>query len=134
MRLTLLQRHLFRELFSLFFLSAGLLLTLILIGRAVQMRELFLGLDLGLVDVGLLFAYMTPLFLMLVIPVACMFSVFLTFLRMNTDREFIALKAGGVSLYQMIPAPIVFGLLCGLLTLWVSLFWKKHSSRKKWLP
>lgn len=123
MRLTLLQRHLFRELFSLFFLSAGLLLTLILIGRAVQMRELFLGLDLGLVDVGLLFAYMTPLFLMLVIPVACMFSVFLTFLRMNTDREFIALKAGGVSLYQMIPAPIVFGFLCGLLTLWVSLFW-----------
>lgn len=120
---TLLQKNLFRELFSLFVLSASLLLTLILIGRAVQMRELFLGLDLGLTDIGLLFLYMTPIFLMIVIPVACMFSVFLTFLRMNTDREFVALKAGGVSFYQMTPAPVIFSVLCAALTLWVSLFW-----------
>lgn len=120
---TLLQRQIFRETAHLFILGTGVLLTLILISRAVQMRELFLGLDLGLLDTALLFAYMTPLFLMLVIPIACMLSVFLTFLRMSTDRELVALRAGGISIYQMLPAPIVFSVICMLLTLWVSLHW-----------
>jgi lipopolysaccharide export system permease protein len=123
MRLTLLQRSLFREMFYLFLLTGGILLTVILISRAVQMRELFLGIELGFVDMATLFGYMTPIFLMIVIPVACMFSVFLTFLRMNNDREFVALKAGGISFSQMTPAPIVFSLLCFALTVWVSLHW-----------
>lgn len=119
----LLQRHIFREITHLFLLGTGVLLTLILISRAVQMRELFLGLDLSILDTVLLFAYMTPLFLMLVIPIACMLSVFLTFLRMSTDRELVALRAGGINIYQMLPAPLLFSLLCMGLTLWVSLHW-----------
>ena len=91
---SLLQRQIFKEIANLFVLAVGVLLTLILISRAVQMRELFLGLDLGILDTVLLFGYMTPLFLMLVIPIACMLSVFLTFLRMSTDRELVALRAG----------------------------------------
>lgn len=120
---SLLQRQLFREILYIFVLSTAVLLTLVLISRAVQMRELFLGLDLGIVDTIRLFGFMTPLFLMLVIPVACMLSVFLTFLRMGTDRELVALKAGGVSMYQMLPAPLLFSILCLGLTLWVSLHW-----------
>ena len=65
---SLLQRQIFKEIANLFVLAVGVLLTLILISRAVQMRELFLGLDLGILDTVLLFGYMTPLFLMLVIP------------------------------------------------------------------
>ncbi len=123
MLISLLQRRLFREITHLFLLGVAVLLTLILISRAVQMRELFLGLDLGITDTVLLFAYMTPLFLMLVIPIACMLSVFLTFLRMSTDRELTALRAGGVSIYQMLPAPLLFSIVCTGLTLWVSLHW-----------
>ena len=63
---SLLQRQIFKEIANLFVLAVGVLLTLILISRAVQMRELFLGLDLGILDTVLLFGYMTPLFLMLV--------------------------------------------------------------------
>jgi len=118
---SLLQRQLFREILHLFLLSVGVLLTLLLISRAVQMRELLLGLDIDLVDMVRLFAYMVPLFLLLTIPVACMLSTFLTFLRMGTDRELVALRAGGVSIYQMLPAPFLFAFLCMLLTFWVSL-------------
>ena len=115
---SLLQRQIFKEIANLFVLAVGVLLTLILISRAVQMRELFLGLDLGILDTVLLFGYMTPLFLMLVIPIACMLSVFLTFLRMSTDRELVALRAGGINIYQMLPAPLLFSVICMLLTLW----------------
>lgn len=60
---------------------------------------------------------------MLVIPIACMLSVFLTFLRMSTDRKLVALRAGGINIYQMLPAPLLFSVICMLLTLWVSLHW-----------
>ena len=40
---SLLQRQIFKEIANLFVLAVGVLLTLILISRAVQMRELFLG-------------------------------------------------------------------------------------------
>ncbi len=120
---SLLQRQIFIESVILFLLGVGGLRTRIFISCAVQMRDLFLGLDLGLLDTVLLFAYMTPLFLMLVIPIACMLSVFLTFLRMSTDRELVALRAGGINIYQMLPVPLLFSVLCMLLTLWVSLHW-----------
>ena len=126
---SLLQRQIFKEIANLFVLAVGVLLTLILISRAVQMRELFLGLDLGILDTVLLFGYMTPLFLMLVIPIACMLSVFLTFLRMSTDRELVALRAGGINIYQMLPAPLLFSVICMLLTLWVSLHWLAWGMR-----
>ena len=122
-RITLLQRVMLHEISTLFLLISCILLLIILISRSVQMRELFLGLDLGLIDTAMLFGYMTPIFMTLVVPVACMLSVFLTLLRMNTDREFIALKAGGVSFCQMLPAPVLFSLLCMGLTLWISLHW-----------
>lgn len=107
---------------SIFLLCLSALLSLILVGRVLQLRELFLGLGLSLLDLGLLFFYLTPFFLLLLIPVACMLSVFLTFLRMSSDRELLALKSGGVSLFQLVPAPMAFCIVCAGLTLFTSMF------------
>lgn len=104
-----------------FFMCVFALMSLILISRGLLLRELFLGLEFSLADIGLLFFYMVPMFLIMVIPTSCMVSVFLTFLRMSTDRELIALKAGGVSVYQMLRSPAVFSFLCMVLTLFISL-------------
>ena len=78
--------------------------------------------NLNILDIGRLFFYLSPFFLLLIIPIACMLSVFLTFLRMNTDRELLALKSSGLSLYQLLPAPAVFCLLCVLLNLVISMY------------
>jgi len=110
--LGLLQRRLFGELGFLFLLCAGSLLTLLLIGRMLQLRELFMTQDLSFLDLGRLFFYLSPFFLLVIIPIACMLSVFLTFLRMGTDRELIALRTSGVSLLQLLPAPLIFCLVC----------------------
>lgn len=119
---SLTQRHLFREIAGLFLLSLFSLLALILIGRLLQLRELFLGLNLNVWDLVVLFTYLSPFFLILLIPISCLLGVFLTFLRMSTDRELLAFRAGGVSLYRLLPAPLLFCLLCMLLTFWVSFF------------
>jgi len=117
----LLSLHIFVELVSVFALSLGSLLALLLIGRLLSLRELFLSQDLALSDIVQLLIFLSPFFLLLLLPIACMLAVFLTFLRMNTDRELIALKAGGVSLYQLLPAPVVFCLLCTVLNFWISI-------------
>ncbi len=109
------------------------LLTLLLAGRILKLRDMFLNLDLGLLELGMLFVFLSPFFLVLLVPISCMMGVFLTFLRMNTDKELAALKAGGVNLYQLLPAPIVFSLFCAGVTLIVSLYgvsWGMNNFRE----
>ena len=122
--MNLLQRRLFMEHAKTFFLSMAVLLLFILMGRALQLRDMLLGLELSIWDTLRLFGYLSPFFLLIICPIACMLSVFLTFLRMSTDRELVALKAGGVSLYQMLPAPLFFSLLCTLFGFWISVYWQ----------
>nr|WP_126377191.1 LPS export ABC transporter permease LptF [Desulfovibrio ferrophilus] len=120
--MSILHRQVFKELLSLFSLTAVALLTLLLIGRMLQLRELFLSQNMGFVDIASMFLYLSPFFLLLIIPIACMLSVFLTFLRMGTDLESVALKSSGISLYQLLPAPVFFCLLCVVANMAIS-FW-----------
>lgn len=118
----LLHRQIFKELLKLFGLTVACLLGLILIGRMLQLRSLFLSQNIGFFNILQLFFYLTPFFLLLITPIATMLSVFLTFLRMSTDNELTALKANGVSLYRMLPAPVAFCALCTLFTFFISMW------------
>ena len=116
----LVHRQILKEHFHLFFLSLGCLLGIILLGRMLQLREVLLARNVSGLDLMNLFVYLVPFFLMLLTPIASMLAVFLTFLRMSTDRELVALKANGVSLYRLLPAPLIFAVLCTLGSLLVS--------------
>jgi len=120
--LKIVHRQIFKEQFSLFVLIGSCLLGLILVGRLLQLREMLLSQNLGVFDILKLFFYLSPVFLLLLTPIACMLSIFLTFLRMSADRELTALKASGVSLYQLLFAPLVFGGMCSLFSLYIGLF------------
>ncbi len=115
-------RQIFKEHLSLFLLIGSCLLGLILVGRMLQLRDMLLSQNLGIFDVLRLFFYLSPVFLLLLTPIACMLSIFLTFLRMSADRELTALKASGMSLYQLLFAPLVFGSLCMLFSLYIGIF------------
>ncbi|MBI9111471.1 LPS export ABC transporter permease LptF [Maridesulfovibrio ferrireducens] len=108
----ILHRQIFKELLSIFTLSLSGFMGLILIGRLLQFRDLFIGQSLGALEMGKLFLYLCPFFLLVLTPIATMLAIFLTFLRMNSDNEITALKSGGLSLYKLLPAPIIFCMLC----------------------
>ncbi len=117
----LLQRELFREMLLISGICLGGFLCLILLGRLLQLRDLFMAQGVTFLDLMKLFVFLSPLFLILLIPVSCMMGLFLTFLRMGADRELISLRAGGISFWPLMPAPL-FLCLCGsVLTLWISL-------------
>ncbi len=108
----LLKREIVKELLLVFFFCLSIFLFLLLLGKILKLREILFALDLSMLDLLELFVYLSPFFLMLLIPVACMISMFLTFQRMSADRELMALRAGGVSLVQILPAPALFLCLC----------------------
>ncbi|MBN2141329.1 MAG: LPS export ABC transporter permease LptF [Desulfovibrionaceae bacterium] len=118
--MSLLHRQILKDLASLFGLIVGCLLTLILLGRMLQLRDLFLSQNVSVWELARLFMYLTPFFLLLITPIACMLSVFLTFLRMSTDNELMALKASGIGLYRLVRAPLIFCLACTMLNFYFS--------------
>lgn len=120
-RPTLLQKRIFGEICFLFSLTWFGLLSLLLVGRLLQLRELFLHQQVSIFDIVSLFIFLSPFFLFMLIPVACLLSVFLVFLRLSNDRELIALRAAGVSLYQILPAPLLFSSMTLILALIIGL-------------
>jgi lipopolysaccharide export system permease protein len=60
--------------------------------------------------------------MVLTIPMATLLSVLLAFNRLSSDNEITALKASGVSLYQMIPPVLVFAFTTYAATTFLSLY------------
>lgn len=118
--MSLLNRRIFFECLKLFFITLLVLMLFVLMGRALQLKDTLFGLELGIFDTLLLFTFLTPSFLLIIAPISAMIAVFLAFLRMASERELVAIKAGGVSLYQLLLAPVLFGLFCTFLTLLIS--------------
>lgn len=116
----LLTQRIFLECLKVFIISIVVLMIFVLMGRALQLKDTLMGLELSFFDTLVMFLYLSPSFLLIMMPVSAMLAVFLTFLRMSSDKELIALKAGGISLYQMFKAPLAFGILSTVLTFWIS--------------
>ncbi len=118
-----LHRELLKELLLLFIVCLAVLQGLIVMGRMVlKLGRVLVAMQLTLWDVLQLVGYMTPFFLLLLLPVACMISMFLVFQRMSSDRELVALRSSGVSLFQVMPAPAFFLLICTGMSLVVSMY------------
>lgn len=118
----IIHREIFKEHLTLFLLIGSCLLGLILVGRLLQLRETLLAQNLNAFDILQLFVYLSPIFMLMLTPIACMLSVFLTYLRMSNDRELTALRASGVSIYQLLPATLVFSLLCTAFSFYISIY------------
>ncbi len=126
----LIHRLLVQELALLFLLCLMAFLTIMLLGKMLQLHDVLLALNLSALDLAQLFFYLSPFFVMFMFPVACMLSMFLAFQRMSADRELLALRAGGVSLAQIFPAPLFFMLLCLAMNLFISFYgvsWGMHN-------
>lgn len=71
--------------------------------RVFQLTEMVVNRGMFLSDVVKVFVYASPYFFMFTIPMAVLFSVILTFLKLSSDNEITALKAAGLSLYKILP-------------------------------
>ncbi len=99
----------------------------LLLGRLLRLVELIITKGVPLAEIARLFLSLMPTFLVLTIPLAFLLGVMLGFGRLSADREILALKAGGVSLYQITWPVVLLSLPACLLTAGMSLYLRPAS-------
>ncbi len=113
---SILNRYLFLELIPPFLINLVFFSFVFIMHQILDITDLIVNYHVSAWTFLLMLAYSMPYFLVYIIPMAVMMSVLLTFMRMAGDNEITALKAGGVSLYQLLPPVLVFSVLCTFLT------------------
>ena len=82
------------------------LTAVVLIGHIIKLAELVIAKGVSLFDVLRLLIYLIPYMLSFTIPIACLIAMIMTFSRLSSDYELIAMRASGVS-----PARLILPLL-----------------------
>ena len=109
--------YIIREISSLFLLSMAVFTLVMLLGRLLKLTDLVITRGVPLADVGRMVVYLMPSLLVFTIPMAFLLAVLLAFGRLSADNEITVLKAGGISLMQLMPPVLVCGMVAMLMTL-----------------
>lgn len=129
----IINRYIFKELFSPFLISLFFLTFVFLMTRIPEITNMVVNYNADLSSILLMIVYTIPRFLEFTIPMSVMISILLTFMRMAGDNEIVALKGAGISIYKLLPPVVIFCLMGILLTMFTTVFgvsWGKLSIRK----
>ena len=113
--------YIIREIVSLFLLGISIFTLILLMGRLMKLTELVVSRGVPLADVGRMILYLMPSFLVFTIPMAFLLAVLLAFGRLSADNEITVIKAGGISLVQIMPPVLLCAFVAGMMTLVASL-------------
>jgi len=119
---SVLNRYILRELFQPFFLSILFLTFIFLMTRMLDIANMIVNYRVSVWTIARLLFYSMPFFLEFIIPMSVMMAALLTFLRLSGDNEIVALKAGGVSLYNLLVPLFVFCLIGALMTAFMAIY------------
>jgi lipopolysaccharide export system permease protein len=112
---SIINRYIFKEMIPPFLVNLGFFTFIFLMTMILDITNLVVNYRISLVSVCLMLLYSMPFFLVFVIPMSTMMTALLTFLRMSADNEILAMKAGGVSIYRLLPPVLLFSLItCGM--------------------
>ncbi|MEA5112456.1 MAG: LPS export ABC transporter permease LptF [Geobacteraceae bacterium] len=114
--------YIFKEIIVPFLLGFAVFTFVLLMGRLINLAELVIAKGVPLGDVLRLLSYMLPSFSFISVPMSCLLAVLLAFGRLSADSEVTAMKAGGISLYGLLPPVIVFATLTYLITTAVTVY------------
>ncbi len=116
----LLYTYLATEILAPFFASLLILTSILFLGRLAPMLDVILDFGINPPDFIRFCAYILPNMLLFIIPMAAMIGVIIGFSRMVSDNEIIAMKAGGIGLYRMLPPVILIAAITAGATALVS--------------
>ncbi len=111
----LLYSYLLSEITAPFLGSLVVLTGALFLGQLLQSFDLVFTLGIGLADFVRLTLYLLPKMMMFSLPLAGMLGVILAFNRLGVDNEFLALRAAGVRLRQIITPVAIFALAVSLM-------------------
>ena len=127
MRRTLLRYILVEEAVP-FFVSLFVLTLVLFLGKTMRYIQLLFITGSGLAEFGKLLLYLIPYLFAFTIPMATLMAILLAFSRLAHDNELTAMKAAGISFYQIIPPVALLAGFAWLVTLTLSNFVLPHAN------
>ena len=119
---TIINRHIFAEMIPPFVINIVFFLFVFLMAKVLELTDLIVNYKVGLSSVLLMLFYSIPFFLQFVIPMSIMMAVLLSFLRSSSDNEIIALEAGGISIYNLLPPAFLFCFIGFIITGFMTIY------------
>lgn len=123
-------RYLLLEVLGPFAIGLVILTFVLLMFQLLKLTELIVSYGVGLGDVARILLYIFPPFFTFTVPMSFLLAVLMAVSRLSSDSELTAMKAGGLSLYQLYPPILLLSLVMTLLTAGLALYadpWGKSS-------
>jgi lipopolysaccharide export system permease protein len=118
LRITILDRYVAREVLAPFGMGVALLTFALVTGKLLKLTDMVVNHGVSIGEVVGLMAFIMPAFLELTFPMAVLLGVLLGFGRMSGDREMIAARACGISLYRIAVPVMMVAALVYILSSW----------------
>jgi lipopolysaccharide export system permease protein len=112
----IINRYILGELYQPFGVSLFFFTFILLISKILEITNMVVNYNAGLLVIGLLLLYSVPFFLAFVTPMSVMMAVLLTFMRMSADNEIMALKSCGLNPHRFSVPVAIFCLVGWLIT------------------
>ena len=119
-RIAIIDRYIVSEVVAPFALGVALLTFALVTGRLLKLTEMVVNRGVSLKDVAGLIGYIMPAFLELTFPMAVLLGVLMGFGRMSGDRELIAARACGMSLYRLAMPVLGFAVVIWAISSWLA--------------
>jgi len=119
---SIINRYLFKEMIPPFIINLMFFTFVFLMAETLNIINMVVNYNVSLFVVFLMLGYSIPYFLAYVIPMSIMMTVLITFLRLSSDNEIVALKTGGMGIYGLLPPVLLFCLIGCLVTLFMTIY------------
>ncbi|MBW2441706.1 MAG: LPS export ABC transporter permease LptF [Deltaproteobacteria bacterium] len=120
-------RYILKEMLVPFSINIFIFAFLFLMTEMIEIANWIVNYNLSLWAVLTLVIYTLPSFLIFIIPMSVMLAILLTFLRLSSDNEIVAIKSCGMSIYGLLPPVLLFALFGFVLTIFMTLYGAPRS-------
>jgi lipopolysaccharide export system permease protein len=127
----ILKKYLVRQFAAVFFLCLAAVLAIYVIVDLIENMDGFIDREVPWIQVLLYYLYYIPYILFLILPVATMLATVFSVGNMARHNELVAMKALGISLYQLVSVLLVAGLLVSVAGFLLAEVVVIQSNRKK---
>lgn len=118
----LINKYIFKEFIPPFVVNVLLFTFIFLMAELIQITNWIVNYNINLATILRMIFYQTPYFLIFVIPLSIMITVLLTFLKLSSENEVMAIKSGGISIYGLLAPVGAFCLIGFVLTLFMTVY------------
>jgi lipopolysaccharide export system permease protein len=115
-------RYILKELFGPFSINIFVFAFLFLMTEMIEIANWIVNYNLSLLAVLTMILFTMPSFLVFIIPMSVMLATLLTFLRLSSDNEIVAIKSCGMSIYGLLIPVMLFALLGFFLTIFMTVY------------